>query len=104
MLARCVTFVKTKTVKKREVKLPNLAPCEMSVEEILKEVTILLDDEKLTEAIGQTAQMNKIPTYVAWEYYESRRRAYGAKYNRWQSVASFIMFRSRMRTNGGVRS
>lgn len=104
MLALFVTFVKTKTVKKREVKLPDTPPAEMSVEEILKEVGVLLDDEKLMEEIGRMAQTNRVPTHIAWAHFEHRRRLYGAKHMRWQSAASFIMFRSRMRTNGGVRT
>ena len=70
---------------------------ELSKEEILKEVAILLDDEKLMQTIGQMAHRENIPTWCALEWWEERRRVYGATERRWESAQSFLMFRSRMK-------
>lgn len=77
---------------------------ELSKEEILKEVSIILDDERLVDEIGRMAHRENIPTWCALEWWEERRRMYGATERRWESAQSFLMFRSRMKKRKASKS
>ena len=92
-----LSLSKQKPMRGKDVSIRQRLLSELSKEEILNEVAIILDDEKLMNEIGRMAQRENIPTWCALEWWEERRRIYGATERRWESAQSFLMFRSRMK-------
>lgn len=62
-----------------------------------RDATIFVNDDELLKFIEEEKQ-NGLSQKEAWEKYEAIRRSYGAKRNRFKTIQSFNMWKSRYLT------